>query len=313
MRILLTGVSSFTGAWMATALAGAGHEVVGTLQRPRGAYPPLSQQRLAMAAAAGVTLAEGPSYGTQAFLALVERGWDVLAYHGADVRDYRSADFDLFGALERNTRGARELCRRAVAAGVGRLIVTGTVFEPFAGTGDQPERAVTPYGLSKALSWEVMRFFAEEAGLPVGKFIVANPFGPLEQERFCSYLARSWLAGQTAEVRTPDYVRDNVPVDQLAAAYTAFAALPPGDPAAVRAAPSGYVGSQGEFTARFAREIGPRLGVATPFTLAEQTDFSEPLVRIATDPVAAAWDEGKFWDALAEDYARRFAHERISP
>ncbi|MEO6152852.1 MAG: NAD(P)-dependent oxidoreductase [Croceibacterium sp.] len=298
MRILLTGASSFTGSWLAAELARRGHTVVGTLQDSSAAYAPLARQRLEMCRVAGVTLANGVTYGSDALLGLVDEGWDAIAYHGADVRNYRGPDFDLLGALERNTRGAAELCHRAVAAGVGRIIVSGTVFEPGSAAGDELDRAVTPYGLSKALSWQVMRFHAREAGLAAGKFVIANPFGRFEQERYCTYLARTWLAGETALVRMPDYVRDNVPISLMALGFADFVE----HPERPFAAPSGYVGTQGVFTARFANEIGTRLGIATPFTLARQTDFSEPLVRTATEAMPGDWDEAEFWDDLARYY-----------
>ena len=58
-------------------------------------------------------------------------------------------------------------------------------------------------------------FYCEAAGLPLGKFVIPNPFGPFEEPRFCAYLIRQWQAGQAAEVRTPAYVRDNIHVDLL--------------------------------------------------------------------------------------------------
>lgn len=170
------------------------------------------------------------SYGNPAFFALLDRGCEVLGYHGANVRDYRSPDFDISRALAENTAGIRETCRRGVAAGMRRIVFSGTIAEPHEGGGDAPSRAMSPYGLSKFLTWEVLRFHAREAGLALGKFVIANPFGRHEQERFCSYLVRCWAAGQTAEVRTPDYVRDNIPVDLLAQAMPTSPALPPKTP-----------------------------------------------------------------------------------
>jgi hypothetical protein len=46
--------------------------------------------------------------------------------------------------------------------------------------------------------------------------VIANPFGPLEEPRFCAYLVKTWAAGQVPEVRTPLYVRDNIHVSLLA-------------------------------------------------------------------------------------------------
>jgi hypothetical protein len=50
----------------------------------------------------------------------------------------------------------------------------------------------------------------------------------------------------------------------------------------------------------------PRLGFPCPVQLAVQTEFSEPLVRINTDPASAAdlnWNEAVAWDELAEYYS----------
>ena len=305
MRILLTGASSFTGAWFAAALAGDGHQVTATLQRRISDYANLEARRIAMLQSAGVRLVEQASYGNAVMLDLAGQGFDRLCFHASDVREYRSADFDLGRAMQSNLAGMRAACLAATAAGTQRLIWTGTVFEPGEARGDRLDEAITPYGLSKWLSWQALAFYAAEAGLALGKFIVPNPFGPLEQERFCTYLVKKWHEDETAEVRTPDYIRDNIPVDKLARAYADFVALPPQAAGAERCGPSGYVESQGEFTARFAREIGSRLGLAAAFSLARQSDFPEPLTRINLGEVEVQWDEARFWDSLAADYAER--------
>lgn len=305
LSILLTGASSFTGAWFARALAEQGHAVTATLQRPANQYGDLEARRIAMIRAAGVSLVEGASYGNPVMADLIARGFDRLCFHGADVRDYRSADFDLDRAVASNTAGLGEACRIAIAAGTRRLIWTGTVFEPEAAEGDRIDEAITPYGLSKWRSWQAAVRHAREAGLSLGKFIVANPFGPLEQERFCTYLVRQWAAGQVAEVRTPEYLRDNIAITKLAQAYADFVVREPGARGAEHCGPNGYVETQGAFAERFARELGTRLGIATPLKLAEQTQFPEPRRRINRGGVDVVWDEAAFWDDLARDYAER--------
>lgn len=306
MKVLLTGASSFTGAWFAAVLARGGHVVTGTLQGRIEDYSPLARLRIAMMQDAGVVLAEGVSYGNPAWFGLVESGFEVLGYHGGDIRDYRSPDFDVARAVAENTAGIAGTCRRGMASGLRRIVYTGTVAEPHEGGGDAPERAMSPYGLSKSLTWEVLREHTRAAGLALGKFVIANPFGRYEQDRFCSYLVRSWAAGETAEVRTPDYIRDNIPVDRLSQAYARFAGLDAEDPGADGCRPSGYVGSQGDFTARFAREIGARLTLDTPYVLHPQSAFPEPRIRINCDATPPGWDEAGFWDDLAGDYAARF-------
>ena len=108
-------------------------------------------------------------------------------------------------------------------------------------------------------------------------------------------------------MRTPLYVRDNIHVDLMAAAYATFAQPIPSRRGVTRFNPSFYVERQGAFANRFAAEMAPRLGVACPIILLEQQEFGEPMVRINTDRIDGAafdWSETSAWDAEAEFYDR---------
>lgn len=306
MRILFTGASSFTGYHLVKALAGAGHEVVAAILRPVEEYQGVRRERVEALAPLGARLF-GLSFGGEAFMRALEREgpFDLLCHHAAQVGDYRSPDFDVAGALAANTRNLAAVLRGLGEQGCGKLIITGTVFEQNEGAGDEPRHAFSPYGLSKGLTSTVFEFYAHLYGLSLGKFVIPNPFGPLEEPRFTAYLIRTWKQGKTPSVNTPRYVRDNIHVSLLAAAYADFAAKLPEAPGFTRYNPSGYVETQGAFAQRFAEAMAPRLDMACPVELAEQTDFSEPMVRINTQPVdgpALGWDEGAAWDEVAAYY-----------
>jgi UDP-glucose 4-epimerase len=299
MRILLTGASSFTGCWFARRLAAAGHEVTVTL-RSEG-YDGVRGQRVASLADNCERL-HGLAFGDDRFVQLVaSRSWDMLCLHGAQVEGYRSPDFDVASALAANTRRAAE-----VVPLVPRLLVTGSVFEPGAGQGGALP-AFSPYGLSKAFTSETFRYLCDRHGVSFGRFVIANPFGPMEEPRFTSSLVRAWRAGETPQVRTPDYVRDNIHVSLLARAYADFAARLPAGGWSGSLAPSGYRETQGAFAQRFAREIGDRLGIAAPLDLLEQREWDEPAVRLNVDQPdteSLGWDEATAWDELAGWYSR---------
>ena len=225
-----------------------------------------------------------------------------MCHHAAEVGDYRSPAFDVAGALAANTRNFPEVV--AAMRGLRGVVLTGSVFEADEGAGTAPLRAFSPYGVSKGMTADLVRFYCEAAGMPLGKFVIPNPFGPFEEPRFCAYLIRQWQAGQAAEVRTPAYVRDNIHVDLLAAAYAGFAEKVAAGAGFMRANPSGYVETQGAFAERFAREIGERSRLDCRVVLAHQTEFPEPLVRINTDPVhPPGWNESAAWGAVADYYA----------
>jgi len=65
-------------------------------------------------------------------------------------------------------------------------MVTGTVFEPYEGAGSEGLKGFSPYGLSNILPLRLFVISQKNIKLKLGKFTIANPFGPYEEERFCS-------------------------------------------------------------------------------------------------------------------------------
>jgi nucleoside-diphosphate-sugar epimerase len=305
VRILLTGASSFTGLWFARSLAAAGHTVVAPLKGRVSDYSGLRSERVKELKHV-VEVVEGCPFGSTSFLDLASTGcWDLLCQHAARTGDYRNPEFDLLGAVAENTHHVADVLKAMLARGLAGVVLTGTVFEQDEGAGDTPLRAFSPYGLSKGLTWQCYRFLSQTIGFPLGKFVIPNPFGPFEEPRFCNYLVQSWFKGEVPTVRTPLYVRDNIHVDLLAAAYAAFIKRVPAQKGVIKLNPSLYVESQGAFAARFATEMAPRLGIACPISLLQQSEFGEPTVRINTDRVdtaALGWREAAAWDAEAEFY-----------
>ncbi|UCF09851.1 MAG: NAD(P)-dependent oxidoreductase [Candidatus Bipolaricaulota bacterium] len=306
MRILFTGASSFTGYWFVSELARRGHEVVAVLRSAPGKYEGVRRQRVERVVGDCRAVFEG-SFGDGAFLALIgsDGPWDVFCHHAAEVSNYRSPEFDAVRAVASNTRRLPAVLAALVEQGCGRVVLTGSVFESGEGAGSEGLRAFSPYGLSKALTAQVFQYHTQALGLCLGKFVISNPFGPFEEARFTSYMVRSWYAGETPKIRTPDYVRDNIHVSLLACAYSRFVEGLGDAPGFERLAPSGYVAKQGEFARRFAAELEPRLGIPCPIELATQESFEEPRVRInidVPDTISLGWKEAEAWDELADYY-----------
>ena len=303
MRILLTGASSFTGMWFARELAAAGHHVVAPLRGAAGSYEGLRALRVHELETYAEVVWASP-FGEARFLDLIAgQSFDLLCHHAARVTDYRSPGFDVVAALAENTRELPRVLGTLRDKGLRGVVLTGSVFEAEEGTGNTPLRAFSPYGVSKGLTAQVASYWCSVLDIPLGKFVIPNPFGPFEEPRFCSFLIKAWREGKPAEVRTPDYVRDNIHVDLLAKVYATFATATAGSSGFTRANPSGYVETQGAFAQRFAHEIGPRLSLDAKVVLAKQADFAEPLVRHNTDPAGiAGWSESRAWDDIAAFY-----------
>jgi UDP-glucose 4-epimerase len=304
MKILLTGASSFTGYWFAHALSAAGHHVVAPLRRPVAKYVEDVRTKRVKRLAAVAEIVEDCVFGGDRFLDVARvGGYDLLCHHAARAGDYRNPDFNIAEALAENTANLRSVLVTLAAGGLKGVVITGTFFEQDEGAGDPPLAAFSPYGLSKGLTAAVVNFRCREIGLPYGKFVIPNPFGPLEEPRFGAYCVRTWKSRGVARVNTPAYIRDNIHVDLLAAAYVKFVGEINGRPSNIRLNPSGYVESQGAFAVRFAAAMRPRLRLDCELEFVEQTEFAEPLMRVNTDPAehyVVGWKGEAAWDLYSE-------------
>jgi len=308
MKILFTGASSFTGCWFVKALAAARHEIVCPLTRDLENYTGTRRRRIELLQPF-CKFVPNASFGSDQFLKLGSaENFDLLCHHAADVTNYKSPAFDAPAALRNNTHNLPAVLPVLRERGLKSVVLTGTYFEAGEGEGTEPLRTFSPYSLSKTLTFDAFLAECRNAGVPLGKFVIPNPFGPLEEPRFTAFLMKNWKAGLPCEVKTPDYVRDNIHVDLLAAAYAKFAAhVATSKELSLKTNPSGYVEPQGEFAQRVAREVKVRLGWACELRLAKQEDFSEPLNRANTEPAAKfapEWNESKAWDAFTEFYTK---------
>jgi nucleoside-diphosphate-sugar epimerase len=299
MRVLLTGASSFSGMWIAQALAKAGHEVV-AIARAGSYADPLRQARMDRVAAIAQIVTDAP-FGSERFIDVLKDGrFDAVGLHGAEVGDYKSPTYDMPAAVASNTLNAKAVFGAANGA---RVVITGTVFEPDEGQGTQPLVSFSPYGTAKALTGERLQSTAEAAGCPVSKFVIPNPFGPWEERKFQRLVMTRWSKGEAVHIDQALYVRDNIPVDLLALAYArtvegAFGGY---------CAPSGYAGTVGSFFERMARETRVRTGWECPLTLADSQAFVEPenrTNRTAVDAAALGWSESAFWNDYVDHYVR---------
>lgn len=304
MNVLFTGASSFTGMWFVQELAKAGYNVTAALKSPIESYTGTRRQRIDRLAPF-CEIAGAAPFGSESFLKLIQqKPWALFCHHAADVTNYKSSDFNPVAALANNTENLVNVLNLLKKQSCEKVLLTGSVFEPHEGAGSDNLRAVSPYGLSKGLTFEMFRYYCSVMEIQLAKFVIPNPFGPFEEFRFTSFLVQNWFEGKEVFVSMPSYVRDNIHVSLLAKSYAAFAKTKEPGPL-VKINPSGYPESQGAFTSRFAQEMRSRLDLPCLFKLGEQTDFSEPKVRLNTDLIQGkklGWCETQAWDELANYY-----------
>lgn len=307
MRILFTGGSSFTGSWFIKELAKAGHHILSVLTKGRDDYSGIRKRRVEKI----LDLCEpyfNCSFGSDSFLKLIrsKKNIDIFCHHAAEVTNHKSPDFDVLTAVSHNTFKLPLVLNELRKKSCEKIVLTGTVFEPDEGIGSLPLTAFSPYGLSKGITYEIFKYHAKLEKIHFRKFVIPNPFGPYEEKKFTTYLAKTWLKKETAQVKTPLYVRDNIHITLLAKTYAWFVAQTEKTSIGISSLhPSGYPESQGNFTFRMANELKKRWGLPCDVEFHKQSSFPEPKVRInydILDQSQLGWEEERAWDDLAEFY-----------
>jgi nucleoside-diphosphate-sugar epimerase len=295
MRVLLTGASSFTGLWIARALAARGAEVTAVCRGRPEHYDRARRARIEAVGAGAAVVFDRP-FGSPGFLQLLEGAlpFDVLCLHHAEVGDFRRPDFQPLDAARANTLGLVEVLARMGRRGLARVVHTGTVFETGEGDGDRPLKAIGAYGLAKTLTAAVVRHAAAEAGIEAIKVTIPSPFGPGQGDGFIGQMIEAWCHGRPIVLNHPDRVRDFVPVDLLAEHYAGLALGRQAVPAGGKSNPSGYVETVQAFAERLAGELRPRLGIACLVQASNPPKPSrEPRRRFNTEPLPGLFDAAK--------------------
>ena len=120
MKVLLTGASSFTGYWFASALNEAGANVVAPLRGALADYREGARAERVRRLSSAAEIVETAPFGSDRFFALAKvGGYDILCHHAAQVGDYRSVDFDI-AARWRRTRRTCAPCWKRLGTAASR-------------------------------------------------------------------------------------------------------------------------------------------------------------------------------------------------
>jgi UDP-glucose 4-epimerase len=288
--VLMTGVSSFTGAHIAKVLVDSGLKVRALMARSKSEVQADVMVSSRLRFVGDIDCVWGAPFGSTKFLESLQEGCDFFVNHGAAIKGYRSPDFNWIQSVQESTFHAEKVFSTLKSVGCKRVIHSGSIFEPDEGE-ETPSPAISIYGVSKKLSWEVLRFYARKSEIPLSKVIIANPIGVFENEdRLVPLFVKTWRAGKSPVVRTPHLVRDNIPAPWLAQAYLEEIqkTVLPHNSASVDVCvrrPGGFRESNVDFVKRISSEFGKRWGTQLSFDVIPQTT-AEPVRRVNTEPVS---------------------------
>ncbi len=303
-RLLLFGISSFTGYWFAQAASTSGFGVVGVLTKPLTSYDPLRSARLKRLGSS-VELIESAPLGSDNLLAAVRRlkHVDVVGWHHAVVGDFKSASYPIGQAIDSALQGIPALAEALTERGCRGAAISHSVFEADRGlpAGGLP---IGRYGIAKRAVGDALSLFSAQLGWETAHFVICNPVGPFENLRLTAYLVREWSHGRIPSLQAPHWTRDNIPVDLLATRYAdALEGLLQGTGGLFT--PSYWPMKNREWAHKIAENFAPRLGLNCRLAETEVLDESEPRIRMGVEKIhpPPSWRESEFWDRYAAFYA----------
>ena len=127
MKVILTGVSSFTGCWFANELSSQGFEVICPLPRKIEDYTGIKKTRLDFVRTKVSILFNCP-LGSTDFLELCSKPFDFLGFHASYVKNYHKNDFKISKAFEENLKNL-ELTLSVIKKHCRGILYSSSIFE----------------------------------------------------------------------------------------------------------------------------------------------------------------------------------------
>lgn len=300
LNVLLTGISSFSGSHFAYELLSLNHRVIG-FTRDSSSWGAAEQERILWLKK---TFPKVEIYNKNQLAKIENEHIDILCLHGAYVHNYQSIDFDVSVAVKRTFEITNPLLAMFPQA---KIFHTGTFSEPDESSGNVPRLSFNPYSTSKAKVWDQLLTLEKEKR--IAKYVMPNPFGPLESKRFTDYLLKNWAQKQTPIVNFPFHVRDNVPIDLLRKHYARCVEnFESGTDRLVKFYPSMYAETIQTFAKRYKNELETRSGLQLELENKMNSIYTEPVVRVNNENcqiLIKDWIEEKSWDLTAENALKR--------
>ena len=297
--ICITGASSFSGAWFSKKLLQSGYSVLAIVNSER---TEIIEKRIGM-------LESHEKFQAHSINELLKKeySFEILALHGTATFDYRSSNFDTEKALRETVQTTTDVLN---LHNPKKIIHTGTFSEKNESVSDLRKESFNSYSESKSMIWDKHKEIARQKKIEIYKYVMPNPYGPLENPKFTSYLVKCWSEGSVPKVKFPNYIRDNVPIDLLSNHYAKFVEniLDNQYDNEHKIYPSFYVESVLAFAQRYSREIGKRLKTNFSIDFEQFHEFQEPRIRVNSDlctDLVKNWNEVNSWDFVAEEVKPR--------
>ncbi len=275
MRVLVTGAAGFIGSHLVDRLVAEGEEVLGVDDLSSGRLANLADARRT---GAGKFSFHRVDITSTAVADLIDRTRPEVIFHLAAQVDVRKSVKDPLHDAMVNIIGTLNLLHAASRSGVRKVVFTssgGCIYgEPDPSRLPVTEEQVywqeskpeSPYGVSKKVVLDYLRYFEEVQGLDYTALALANVYGPRQEPasevglegQVVAIFSRKMLAGRPCTIYGDgSQTRDFVYVDDVVSAFVAARDKGSGDLINIG---SGREVSVNELYEKLARLTGTRFG-----------------------------------------------------
>lgn len=217
MKILFLGSSSFTGFHFVNNLSKKkNNKIVCLFTKKKNDYQSIRYRRIsALSKKKNIKLIYQIKFGDSKFIKLVKRKFDVVCLHHAETKNYNDdKKFKFKKSINKNIQNINKVFQNLDKKTL--IVISNTIFQKIK---SKKYSAVNNYGKSKSITYEKLKTACTKFNLSFKSIYITNPWGMYEEKKLNYYLMKSWINGEEAVVKFPNYIRDNIFIDKLTKQY----------------------------------------------------------------------------------------------
>ena len=275
MKILFLGSSSFTGFHFINNLSKKKNNIITCLlTKKKKEYSSIRFNRInILRKKKNVKLIYQIKFGDPKFIKLIKKKFDVICLHHAETNNYNDdRKFKFKSSVQKNTNNLNKVFQNLDKKTL--IIISNTIFQNIK---SKKYNAVNNYGKSKSITYNKLKEACNKFNLKFKSIYITNPWGIYEEKKLNYYLIQSWMNGEEAIVKFPNYIRDNIFIDKLSKQYEK---LIYSKSKKVNYFPSGYCSSNEEFIKALKRKFEKFFKIKVNVKFIYNLNHQQPRIRI---------------------------------
>lgn len=276
MNLLFLGVSSFTGYHFVNRISKSKkYKIYCTLTKNLSEYQSIRLKRIKLISKKkNIILVKKIKFGDKKFINLLSRKkFDIICFHHALTKDYNNdLKFNLNKSLKENTSNINKVFSKINPK--SSIIVSNTIFQKIK---TKKYSAVNKYGVSKSISYDKIKYYCKKYNLKYKSIFITNPWGILEEKKLNYYLINNWLQNKKTFISHPNYVRDNIYIDQLSKYYLKIINS---NSKTIDYFPSGYCSTNKTFIEALKNKFEKFFTRKANVEYAKKANYNQPISRI---------------------------------